>query len=76
MEARTVDLTVTSVKKQDVTLIARYGIEDISAPADVLSAKPQPGSATCELLLSQGKPVEIHLKLGLRNPLNWASWVV
>ena len=31
MDARTVDLTVTSVKKQDVTLIARHGIEAISA---------------------------------------------
>jgi hypothetical protein len=75
MEARTVDLTVTSLKKQDVTLIARHGIEDISAPADVLSAKPLPGSATCELHLSQGIPVEIHLKLGRRNPLDWANWV-
>jgi alpha-L-fucosidase 2 len=75
MEARTVDLTVTSLKKQDVTLIARYGIEDISAPADVLSARPRPGSATCELHLPQGKPVEIHLKLGRRNPLHWANWV-
>ena len=41
MEARTVDLTVTSVKKQDVTLIARYGIETISATSGALAAKPQ-----------------------------------
>jgi alpha-L-fucosidase 2 len=27
MEARTVDLTVTSVRKQDITLIARQGID-------------------------------------------------
>jgi hypothetical protein len=75
MEARIVDLTVTSQKKQDVTLIARYGIEDITATNDVLSAKPQKGSATCDLHLSQGKPVEIHLKLGRRNPLDWVNWV-
>ena len=37
MEARTVDVTVTSVRKQDITLIARYGIEEISAPAGVLA---------------------------------------
>ena len=30
MDARTVDLTVTSARKQDVTLIARQGIEAIS----------------------------------------------
>ena len=75
MDARTVDLTVTSVKKQNVTLIARYGIEEISAPSEVLTAKPQPGEATCDLQLPEGKPVEIHLKIGQRNPLDWINWV-
>jgi alpha-L-fucosidase 2 len=75
MEARTVDLTVTSVKKQDVTLIARYGIEKISAPSSVLAAKPQSDKAMCDLHLPAGKPVEIHLKLGRRNPLDWVKWV-
>jgi hypothetical protein len=75
MEARTVDLTVTSVKKQDVTLIARYGIEAITAAADVLAAALRPGSATCDLHLPEGKPVEIHLKLGRRSPLEWVNWV-
>jgi alpha-L-fucosidase 2 len=76
MDARTADLTVTSVKKQDVTLIARHGIEAITAPADVLAAKHQPGVATCDLRLPEGKPVEIHLKLGLRNPLDWVNHIV
>ena len=75
MEARTVDLRVTSLKEQDVTLIARYGIEDVSAPAGVLSAKPQAGTATCELHLQRGVPVELKLKLGRRNPLDWVNWV-
>lgn len=75
MEDRTVDLTVTSVKKQDVTLIARYGIEEISAPPGVLAAKPQSGKATCNLHLPEGKPVEVHLKLGKRDPLDWVNWL-
>lgn len=75
MEARTVDLTVTSVKKQDVTLIARQGIEGISASSGALAAKPASGEATCDLHLPEGKPVEIHLKLGRRNPLDWVNWV-
>jgi hypothetical protein len=75
METRTVDATITSVKKQDVTLIARYGIGAISASPGVLKAKPQPGKATCDLHLSEGKPVEVHLKLGWRNPLEWVKWV-
>jgi hypothetical protein len=73
MEARTVDLTLTSVRKQDVTLVARHGIEAITAPADVLTAKPQPGIANCDLHLPEGKPVEIHLKLGRNNPLDWVA---
>ena len=75
MDARTVDLTVTSVKKQDVTLIARHGIEAITASAGVLVAQPQSGMANCNLHLPEGKQVEIHLKLGWRNPLDWVDRV-
>jgi alpha-L-fucosidase 2 len=77
MEARTVDLTVTSVRDQEVTLIARHGIEAITAPSDVLVAKPQAGAANCDcpLHLPKGKPVEVHLKLGKRNPLDWVERV-
>jgi hypothetical protein len=75
MEARTVDVTITSVKKQDVMFIARYGIESITASAGVLAAALRPGAATCDLYLPEGKPVEIHVKLGQRNPLEWVNWV-
>jgi hypothetical protein len=75
MDARTVDLTVTSVKKQDVTLIARYGIEKVSASSGALAAKPKDGSANCDLHLPEKKPVEIRLKLGRRNPLDWVNRV-
>jgi alpha-L-fucosidase 2 len=75
MDTRTVYLTVTSLRKQDVTLIARYGIEKISVSSGVLAADPQPGSATCELHLPEGKPVKIKLNIGRRNPLDWINWV-
>lgn len=75
MEARTVDVTITSLKKQDITLVARHGIEKISAPAGVLAAKPKSGDADCELHLPEDEPVEIHLKLGRREPLDWAAGV-
>jgi len=74
-DAGTVDLTVTSARKQDVTLIARQGIESVSAADGVLAAKPQAGEATCTLHLPEGKPVDIHLKIGGRDPLNWVNWV-
>jgi alpha-L-fucosidase 2 len=73
MEARTVDLTVTSLRQQDVTLMARYGIEDISAPTGVLATRPQSGAANCGLHLPEGKPVELHLKVTRRQPLDWAN---
>ncbi len=73
MENRTLDMTITSMRKQDVTLIARYGIENISAAADVLAVKPQSGIANCDLHLPEGKQVEIHLKLGRGNPFDWTA---
>jgi hypothetical protein len=75
MDALTVDITITSMRKQDATLIARYGIEEISAPDGILAAKPKAGTADCGLHLPEGKPVEIHLKLGRRNPLEWVNWI-
>jgi alpha-L-fucosidase 2 len=75
MEARTVDLTVTSAREQDVTLIARQGIESVSATSGALAARPQFGAAACGLHLPEGQPVEVHLKLGRRNPLDWVNWV-
>ena len=75
MDARTVEMTITSLRKQDVTLIVRHGIEAVSASPGVLSAQPQPGKATCVLHLPERKPVEVHLKLGRRNPMDWIHWV-
>ncbi len=74
MDARAVDLTVTSARQQDVTLIARHGIEAVSAPAGVLAAKSQPGQAACDLRLPEGRAVEIHMKIGRRNPMDWTHW--
>ena len=76
MEARTVDLTVTSVRKQDVTLIARYGIEEISAPAGVLAATP-PGWQGQRAIYTCRKASRwtFHLKLGHHKPIDWVSQV-
>ncbi len=75
MDAGTVELTVTSVRKQDVTLIARYGIKGISVSSGALKSKPKSGEATCTLHLPEGKPIEIHLQLDRRNPLDWINWI-
>jgi hypothetical protein len=73
MVARTVDLTVTSARKQDVTLIARHGIEAITAPAGVLAAPLQTGRADVDLHLPENRPVTFRLILGRRKPLDWVK---
>jgi len=75
LEARTVDVAITSLKKQDITLIARHGIEAVTASPGVLATQPKSGVADCDLHLPEGKQVEIHLKLGQRNPLDWVDRV-
>jgi len=75
MDARTVDLTVTSFREQDVTLIARYGIEEINASAGVLAAPLKRGAADCDFHLPEGKPVTLRLKLGTQKPIDWAARV-
>ncbi len=76
MEARTVDLTVTSSRRQDVTLMARHGIEKITVPAGVLATPLKPGAADCDLHLPDGKPVTIQLKLGSHKPNEWVDQVI
>ncbi|HTS64533.1 MAG TPA: hypothetical protein VMH28_21060, partial [Candidatus Acidoferrales bacterium] len=63
MEARTVELTVTSPKKQDVILIARHGIEAITAPVGSLAKPLQVGTANIEVHLPENMPVTFYLKL-------------
>ena len=75
MEARTVELTVTSFRKQDVTVIARYGIEEITAPAGVLAAPLQAGQANINVHLPENQQVSFHIKLGRHNPIEWVDQV-
>jgi alpha-L-fucosidase 2 len=75
MDARTVELTVTSYRKQDVTLIARYGIESITATTGALASPLKAGSANCDLHLAENKPVTIRMKLGTNKPLDWVSQI-
>jgi alpha-L-fucosidase 2 len=74
MDDRTVDLTITSLKKQDITLMARHGIMEISAPTGILG-RFRKGKADCVLHLTEGTPAEIHMKLGWHKPLDWVEKV-
>jgi len=75
MNSRTVELTVTSFREQDVTLMARYGIEEITAPAGVLAAPHQSGDANIDVHLPRNKPVRFHIRLGRHKPIEWVDQV-
>jgi len=75
MTRRTVELTLTSLRPQDITLIVRHGIESAAAPPGVLAAQPKPGATRCELHLPQGKPVSLRLHLGPHRPSDWVRAV-
>jgi hypothetical protein len=70
-ETRSVDITITSRKDQDITLILRHGIRYIFAPDGVLRVQPKPDATTCVLHLPQGSPVTLHLKMGSHKPSDW-----
>lgn len=71
LKTKTIELTITSLKDQDITLIDRHGIESVIAPDGVLKSKPAKDSMACVLHLQQVKPTTIRLKLGNRKPSDW-----
>ena len=73
METRFVELAITTFRKQDVTLIARHGIEEINAPAGVLPGRLQRGKANIDLHLPERKPVSLRLKVGMHQPIEWGG---
>jgi alpha-L-fucosidase 2 len=75
LQKQTVDLTIISLKKHDITLISRYGIENVSTTSGVLRAF-KTGNANCGLHLPENESVEIHLKLGNHNPLEWVNQII
>ena len=75
MQGRSADVSLTSLKDQDITLIVRHGIEKIAAPAAVLAKTPQPDAISCDLHLKKGEPVRLHLTLGRHKPLDWVARV-
>jgi hypothetical protein len=73
MQARTANVTITSLKDQNIMLIVRHGIENISAPAGILTKMPQPDAISCDLHLKKGTPARLHLTLGRHKPLDWVA---
>ncbi len=73
MQSRTVSVTITSLRNQDIALIVRYGIEAITAPPGVLAEPLDRGKDNCSLHLPAGKPVVIRVKLGRHEPLDWVK---
>ena len=75
METRSVELAITSFRKQDVTLISCHGMEEISAPAGVLAEPLQKGKADIDLHLPERRHVSLRLNLGTHQPIEWVEHV-
>lgn len=76
LEAMSVELTIMSLSNQDIELVVRRGIDEISAPAGVLAGALNKGSAKIAIRLPEGKRVELKLKLSRRAPVDWTEGVV
>ncbi len=72
LDEKKVAMTIISFKKQDITLIARYGIENISAPSGIIENTGK-GNADCFMHLPENTPVEIEMELGDHSPMDWIS---
>lgn len=73
LEAKTIDVTFTSLRDQEISLIVRYGIQSIDAPEGVIRAIPENDSQNCILHLPKNKPVKIHLTIGNHSPSDWIT---
>ena len=73
MPARIADITITSLKDQEITLIVRHGIERITASPGVLANTPPRDAISCGLRLKKRQPVRLHLALGRHKPLDWVA---
>jgi hypothetical protein len=75
LENKVVDVGLTSLREQDISLVTRYGIEAISAPKGIITEKPIVGAQQCRIHLPQNKPIVIHVKLVNSKPSVWVSQV-
>lgn len=73
MKAKTADVTITSLRDQDITFMVRHGMQTITAPAGVLASQPKADATTCVLHLQKNKPVTLHIKLGEHKPSDWVA---
>ncbi|HLP72296.1 MAG TPA: glycoside hydrolase N-terminal domain-containing protein [Bacteroidales bacterium] len=73
MSKRMVDLTITSLRNQDVVLIARKGIEDITSSSESIGSFRK-GKADCILHLKANEQVKFHLELGENNIMDWVAF--
>ncbi|PLB85358.1 hypothetical protein C0T31_11335 [Dysgonamonadaceae bacterium] len=75
LENKVVDVGLTSLREQDISLVTRYGIEAISAPKGIITEEPIVGAQQCRIHLPQNKPIVIHVKLVNSKPSVWVSQV-
>jgi alpha-L-fucosidase 2 len=75
LDSKKIDVTITSLQKQDISLIVRYGIQSVIAPEGVLSGIPEKDADRCVIHLQKDRTVTLHLQIGEHKPSDWISKV-
>ena len=71
MKAKTINMTVTSLKNQDISLIVRYGIESITVSNGASETLLKKDADRCVLHLTKDKRATVKIKFGDHEPSDW-----
>lgn len=61
MHERTEEITITSLRDQQITLVVWHGIESVHAPTGVLMKSPKSGEVSFDLRLQKGKTITLQI---------------
>jgi alpha-L-fucosidase 2 len=69
LDARTIELRLTSLRPQTINLVAWHGLDSISASSGALGQRE---GDSCELRLPEGQQMVVNLRLASDRPRRWA----
>ncbi len=71
LEERTADLTLTSLRDQNLTLVVWHGISSITGPRNTVTNPRQSGALKCTLRLFANQPISFKIKLAASTAREW-----
>ena len=71
LNAKTIDVTISSRVDQTIKLFIRRGIESVDASPGVLMGSVKPGSVECNVRLAKSHPVRLHFTVANEDRSDW-----